>query len=90
MKCPKCCGLMTSGFSAACSPISWITKEQFRSFVFVSQDLANVGRKLFLPSIAEYFTASHCIACQIIITDYSTRMDRRTVESMIDSAYRFA
>ena len=90
MKCPKCCGPMASGFSSASSPISWITKDQFRSLVFVDQDLAEVGLKMILPSKGEYFVTNHCSVCKVVITDYSSRMDRKAVEALTGSAYGIA
>ena len=89
MKCPHCGNKMVQGFSFANVPISWVERQQFRSLAFMDRDLSNSGLKKYLPSKAEYFDANRCVPCQVIVIDYSTRMDRATVEAKIEGMYGY-
>jgi len=89
MKCPQCGNQMVSGFSVANSPISWVDRQQFRSFAFLDRDLSNSGLRKYLPAPAEYFAANRCVSCQVIAIDYSTRMNRIVVEAKIEAAHRY-
>jgi predicted nucleic-acid-binding Zn-ribbon protein len=81
MNCPKCQKTMLSGYSAANTGLSWIDEDKFKSFTFIDTDLSGAGLKKLLPWKGEYFRASNCAQCKIMLIDYSERFDRKAVES---------
>ena len=72
---------MVSGYSSANTGLSWIDEEKFKSFAFVDNDLSGGGLKKLFPWKGEYFKASNCPECKIVVIDYSEKFDRNAVES---------
>jgi hypothetical protein len=72
---------MESGYSSANVGLSWIDEDKFQSFAFIDKDLSGVGLKKLFPWKGEYFKASNCTQCKIVLVDYSRKYDRKAVES---------
>jgi len=83
MKCPKCQNTMERGYSSANTGLSWIDEDKFQSFAFIDKDLSGAGLKKLFPWKGEYFMASNCAQCKIVLINYAEKFDRKAVESKI-------
>ena len=81
MNCPKCNAKMETGYSSANTPLSWINEKKLESFVFKDKDLAESGFKNLFPWKGEYFQASNCSTCKIVVVDYSQKFDRNKIKN---------
>jgi hypothetical protein len=76
---------MVSGYSSANVGLSWVEEEKFKTFAFMDKDLSKAGMKKLFPWKGEYFKATNCPQCQIVLIDYSQKHDRKAVESEIEA-----
>ncbi len=81
IRCPACGSDIELGFSSRSSPLSWITSEKMRKFVFHDEDLNKAGWKMILPAKARYDLAYHCRNCKILIVDYSKRVSSKEAKA---------
>jgi hypothetical protein len=81
--CPNCDEEMKLGYSLRSSPLSFVTSAKIQKFIHKDEDLNRAGLKTILPSKASYNVAYHCLACRILIVDYSKPVSSREAKSAV-------